>query len=171
MAYAETVDASKPQRDHVKARPTLELVGTITQPARQRQRHKARAKVSNYCDLLPGISGNDPRARRFRDLVNAFIEGLGGLERISEIKLVNLRQLAAIVVRAEDVAAQTVMGKEVDINTQCTLASTMMRLSVGIGMELRNAPEPGAFDPGGLLDRERAAMLAQQQIDHDGEAS
>jgi hypothetical protein len=40
-----------------------------------------RARVTNHKDLLPGLDGRSATARRFRDLVNAFIADMGGLDR------------------------------------------------------------------------------------------
>jgi hypothetical protein len=59
-----------------------------------------RARVTNHKDLLPGLDGRSATARRFRDLVNAFIADMGGLDHCSEIKLGLLRRLAATTVQA-----------------------------------------------------------------------
>jgi hypothetical protein len=121
----ETVIASSPVRVIDDYNPQAANRGELLEhPARTRKRHKARAKASNYCDLLPGVSGNSIEARRFRDLVNAFLTDLGGLEEITEIKLGIVRQLAALTVKAEQIEAQMVMGQQIDISTLCTLAST-----------------------------------------------
>jgi hypothetical protein len=39
-----------------------------------------RSAVTNHKDLLPGLDGRSATARRFRDLVNAFIADMGGLD-------------------------------------------------------------------------------------------
>jgi len=38
---------------------------------------------------LPGLDGRSASARRFRDLVNAFVADMGGLDHCSEIRLGN----------------------------------------------------------------------------------
>jgi hypothetical protein len=48
---------------------------------------KSRSAVSNHRDLLPGLDGRSAAARRFRDLVLAFISDQGGLDGLSEVKL------------------------------------------------------------------------------------
>ena len=45
--------------------------------------------------------GTSSGARRFRDLVHAYISDLGGIDQISEIKLGLLRRLAALIVQCE----------------------------------------------------------------------
>jgi hypothetical protein len=82
-----------------------------------------RARVTNHKDLLPGLDGRSATARRFRDLVNAFVADMGGLDRCSEIRLGLLRRLAATTVQAEMLEARMVNGEAIVIATLCTLAS------------------------------------------------
>jgi hypothetical protein len=95
----------------------------------------ARSRVTNHQDLLPGLDGRSSAARRFRDLVLAYLADMGGLDQCSEIKLGLLRRLAATTVQAELLEAQMVNGKPVDVATLCTLSSTVMRLSSRLGLE------------------------------------
>ena len=94
--------------------------------------------MSNHADLLPAIvDGRSAPARRFRDLVNAFVADMGGLDCCSEIRLGLLRRLAATTVQAEILEARMVNGETIDIATLCTLASTTVRLSQRLGLERR----------------------------------
>jgi hypothetical protein len=95
-----------------------------------------RARVTNH-NLLPGLDGRSATARRFRDLVNAFVADMGGLDRCSQIKLGLVRRLAATTVQAEMLEARMVNGEAIDIATLCTLASTTVRLSQRLGLERR----------------------------------
>ena len=96
-----------------------------------------RARVTNHKDLLPGLDGRSATARRFRDLVNAFVADMGGLDRCSEIRLGLVRRLAATTVQAEMLEARMVNGEAIDIAILCTLASTTVRLSQRLGLERR----------------------------------
>jgi hypothetical protein len=93
--------------------------------------------VTNHKDLLPGLDGRSASARRFRDLVNAFVADMGGLDRCSEIKLGLVRRLAAATVQAELLEARMVNGEQVDIGQLCTLASTTVRIASRLGLERR----------------------------------
>jgi hypothetical protein len=93
-----------------------------------------RSRVTNHADLLPGLDGRSASARRFRDLIGAFIADAGGLDRCSEVKLGLLRRLAAASVLAEVIEARAVNGEPVDVNEFCTLASTTVRLSQRVGI-------------------------------------
>ena len=99
-----------------------------------------RARVTNHKDLLPGLDGRSATARRFRDLVNAFVADMGGLDRCSEIKLGLLRRLAAATVQAELLEAEMVNGEQIDIGQLCTLASTTVRIASRLGLERRTKP-------------------------------
>jgi hypothetical protein len=94
-----------------------------------------RSRVSNHHDLLPGVKGTSSAARRFRDLVSAYLVDMGGVDRCSEIKIGLVRRLAATTVQAELLEARMINGEEVDINTLCTLASTTVRISQRLGLE------------------------------------
>ena len=96
---------------------------------------RTRSAVSNHKDLLPGLDGRSASARRFRDLVNAFVADMGGLDRCSEIRLGLVRRLAATTVQAEMLEARMVNGEQIDISQLCTLASTTVRLSQRLGLE------------------------------------
>jgi hypothetical protein len=92
--------------------------------------------MTNHRDLLPQVAdGRAPQARRFRDLVRAFIADAGGVENCSEVKLGLARRLASITVVVEDLEGRAVNGEVVDLNTLCQLASTAMRLSSRLGLE------------------------------------
>src|SRR5437016_636662 len=94
-----------------------------------------RSRVTNHKDLLPGLKGTSSAARRFKDLVNAFIADSGGIDQCSEIRISLLRRLASVVVQSELLEARMINGDEVDISTLCTLASTVTRISSRLGLE------------------------------------
>ncbi|MGE4255923.1 MAG: hypothetical protein AB7E84_12065 [Xanthobacteraceae bacterium] len=107
---------------------------------------KGRSKTSNHQDYLPGLDGRSSAARRFRDLVNAFVIDQGGIENCSEIKFGLLRRLAAATVQSELLEARMVNGEQVDVATLCTLASTTVRISSRLGIE-RVPKEVDVIDP------------------------
>lgn len=95
-----------------------------------------RSRITNCVDLLPDIRDmRSSPARRFRDLVVAFVQDQGGLDQCSEIKLGLLRRLAAATVQSELIESRMVNGEPIDIATLCTLASTCVRLSSRLGIE------------------------------------
>ena len=115
-----------------RERPSIEATSSpLCEPS-----PRTRSAVTNHKDLLPGLDGRSATARRFRDLVNAFVADMGGLDRCSEVRLGLVRRLAATTVQAEMLEARMV-GDAFDIATLCTLASTTVRLSQRLGLERR----------------------------------
>jgi hypothetical protein len=94
-----------------------------------------RSRLTNHRDLTPGLDGRSPEARRFRDLVRAFVRDMGGVERCSEVKLGLARRLAAASVLVETMETKVVTGEPIDVSEFCNLASTTVRLSSRLGVE------------------------------------
>jgi len=131
-----------------------------TARAKDRKVH-GRSKLTNHRDMLPNEDGRSKAARRYRDLVNAFLQSCGGVELCSEIKINLCRRLAAVTTQSELIEARMVDGKQIDIGLLCTLANTCMRLSTRIGLDRVMKPIPGLHDAGGLLDQ----IATRQQDD------
>jgi hypothetical protein len=94
----------------------------------------ARSRVSNGKDLLPGIDGRSPTARRYRDIVAAVVADQGGEGRVSEAKLSLIRRFSAACVLAEAMEAKLVNGEPIDIAEHSLLASTLVRIAQRIGI-------------------------------------
>lgn len=95
----------------------------------------ARARITNHTELLPGLDGRSAGARRFRDLIGAFVADQGGLDQLSEIKVGLIRRLAAASVMAEMIEAKAMSGADVDVSVFCNLASTTVRIASRLGLE------------------------------------
>ena len=94
-----------------------------------------RSKLTNHKDLLPDIGdGRRSEARRFRDLVRAYLADSGGVENCSEIRIGLLRRLAAATILSEALEARAIAGEPVNITEFCTLASTGVRLAMRLGI-------------------------------------
>jgi hypothetical protein len=92
-------------------------------------------QIANPDDKLPGLFSKSAHARRYRDLVDAFLVDVGGAERCSEIKLSLIRRLAAVTVQAELLESKLMNSVPADLSQLCTLASTTVRLAQRIGIE------------------------------------
>lgn len=101
----------------------------------------ARSVVSNGKRLHPRtIDGRSTEARRFRDLVFAFAEGLGGADRLNEADRALCRTAAGITVELEKLQAAAASGCEVDAETLTRLANSQARVIQAIR---RKTPRPG----------------------------
>jgi hypothetical protein len=97
-------------------------------------RSPQRSRISNGTALLPGIDGRSAAARRYKDLVHAFVSDAGGADVCSEVKLGLIRRLASVTVQSEMLEAKMASGIDIDVGTLCTLASTVVRLSQRLGL-------------------------------------
>ena len=102
---------------------STDSTSVVEAPATAGMHLKARSRVSNHRALLPEVEdGRSTHARRFRDLIRAYVADMGGVDRCSEIKVGLLRRLAATTVQAEMLEAKMVNGEYVDVGTLCLLA-------------------------------------------------
>jgi hypothetical protein len=93
-----------------------------------------RSRVTNGRELLPGVSGKLPMARRYHDICAALVTDSGGVDRCSEARLQLIRRFSAACVMAEEVEAALVNGEEISIAEHSLLSSTLVRLAQRIGI-------------------------------------
>jgi hypothetical protein len=82
-----------------------------------------RSSVTNDPLSIRGVDGRTDEARRFRDLVIAFVDDLGGVEQASEADKALARQAAAAVVASEKVQARIIAGDTVDLEQATRFAN------------------------------------------------
>lgn len=115
------------------------------------RRKKGRSRLTNHRDLLPKIKdGRQSEARRFRDLVRAYISDAGGIENCSEVRLGLIRRLASAVVLSEELELRAINGEPISVSEFCTLASTTVRISQRLG--LNRVPRDAALPPPRVAD-------------------
>jgi hypothetical protein len=103
-------------------------------PALTARKACARSRVSNGQEILPGVDGRSPLARRYRDISAALISDSGGLDRCTEARLQLIRRFSAACVMAEAMEATLVNGKPINIIEHSLLSSTLVRLAQRIGI-------------------------------------
>jgi hypothetical protein len=94
----------------------------------------ARSRVTNGVDILPGIDGRSPTARRYRDICAQVASDQGGAERMSEARMQLVRRFAGLAVLAENVEANLVNGGSVDVVEYSQLTSTLTRVVQRLGI-------------------------------------
>jgi hypothetical protein len=109
-----------------------------TKPALTARKSNARSRVTNGQDLLPGIDGRSPMARRYRDIAAALISDSAGIDQIAEARLQLIRRFSAACVMAEAMEAELVNGKQINIVEHSLLSSTLVRLAQRLGINRRS---------------------------------
>ena len=119
-----------------------------TNAATTQRAPSARSRVSNGRDILPGVDGRSPLARRYRDLVSALVVDQGGADRMSEARVQLCRRFAAAACMAEAMEARLVNGETTDISEHCLLSSTLVRLANRTGLTQIKRLLPPSATPG-----------------------
>jgi hypothetical protein len=98
-------------------------------------RKDQRSRVTNGRDLLPGIDGRSPLARRYKDIASQILVDQGGADRCSESRIQLVRRFAAAAVLAEQMEARLVNEQSINIQDHALLCSTLTRLASRIGID------------------------------------
>jgi hypothetical protein len=86
-----------------------------------------RSALTNGTVLLHGVDGRSAQARRFRDLVIAFADDLGGGDKLKEQEKAIVRTAAALTLRSEALQAAIINGEPIDENQAIRLANAAAR--------------------------------------------
>jgi hypothetical protein len=78
------------------------------------------------------VDGRSAPARRYRDLVKALSDELGGDALLTEPMRAMVRQAAAVTVEAERMQASIINGEDVDTEQLVRVTNTLSRLMNGL---------------------------------------
>jgi len=101
-----------------------------------------RSAITNGTRVLDGVDGRSTSARRFRDLIVAFSDDMGGGE-LSEAERSTVRQAAAITLQQEAMQAAIVRGESIDTEQLTRLSNVAVRLLATLGRKQRNKSVDG----------------------------
>jgi hypothetical protein len=105
----------------------------------------SRSEVSNGTRLLQNVDGRSSSARRFRDLVSAFEQEVGGV--LTEADRGLIRQAASLQLKGEMLQAALVRGEDVDADQIIRIAGTSRRILSSIaGKAAKNKPAGPTID-------------------------
>lgn len=104
-----------------------------------------RSRVTNGTQLLIGVDGRSPTARRFRDLIRAYEDEF---DITTEADRVLVRQAALLALRSEQLQAAVVNGEAVDTELLTNLSGQIRRLLA----DLRRKAQQSAPAPASILD-------------------
>jgi len=92
------------------------------------------SRVTNGCEILPGVDGRSAGARRYHDICASIIDDLGDGEHMTEVRFQLIRRFAAAAVLAEQMEAKFANGETIDIGEHAHLTSTLVRVAQRIGV-------------------------------------
>jgi predicted ATPase with chaperone activity len=127
---------------------------------------RIRSAITNSPFKLRGIDGRSAESRRWRDLVIAYANDVGGVEALSESQRALVTQAATVQLSAEKIQARIVAGEVVDGEELTRLSNVLARLLAAIGARKGNGKSDGST----ALQDYLAARAAEQDADADHEA-
>jgi hypothetical protein len=98
---------------------------------------RLRSRVTNGRALFVAGDGNSAWARRFRDLVVAHANDLGGSDLLSAAQLSLIRRASAIETELEQLEGRLSMGETIDLDVFTRAAGHLRRLFESLGIERR----------------------------------
>jgi hypothetical protein len=139
-------------------RPTKPLVGI---------KSRGRSVVSNgkqlHANAVP-VDGRSHHARRFRDIIQSYVDEIGGTLTESEMGLI--RQAAALALRCEQLQAAIARGEQIDDDLLVRISGTAKRLLGAIGSKGADR-KPGAPNLADWLAERNAAQSSDDTDDED----
>jgi hypothetical protein len=108
--------------------------------AKSAGRVRTRSRVTTGRAVFVEGDGNSRWARRYRDLIAAHCQDLGGVDLLSEAQLSLIRRASAIELELEQAEGKLSMGEAVDLDAFARAASHLRRLFETIGVERRAKP-------------------------------
>ena len=94
----------------------------VRRPSRQ------RAAVTNDPLAMPGLNGNSAEGRRFRDLMLAYSEPLGGLDALGAADIALVREAVSKTMLSEAIAGSLARGEAVDAEQATRVGNTLGRM-------------------------------------------
>jgi hypothetical protein len=88
---------------------------------------KNRSARTNGLIVLHGVDGRSPEGRRYRDLVLAYAEEIGGVASLSEQDAALVRHCACATMQSETLQAAVVRGEHIDTEQFVRLGNGLVR--------------------------------------------
>src|ERR1700730_8854930 len=99
------------------------------------KRARTRSRVTTGRRGFVEGDGNSRWARRYRDLIAAHCQDLGGIDLLSEAQLSLIRRASAIELELEQAEGKLSMGEAIDLDSFTRAASHLRRLFETIGIK------------------------------------
>jgi hypothetical protein len=110
-------------------------------------KRRTRSRVTTGRAVFVEGDGNSRWARRYRDLISAHCQDLGGVDLLSGAQLSLIRRASAIELELEQMEGKLSMGQSVDLDVFTRSASHLRRLFETIGIERRAKTIDQALSP------------------------
>jgi hypothetical protein len=103
--------------------------------AKSAGKRRTRSRVTTGRAVFVEGDGNSRWARRYRDLIAAHCQDLGGVDLLSEAQLSLIKRASAIELELEQMEGKLSLGEQVDLDVFTRSASHLRRLFETLGIE------------------------------------
>jgi hypothetical protein len=103
--------------------------------AKSAGKRRTRSRVTTGRAVFVEGDGNSRWARRYRDLIAAHCQDLGGVDLLSEAQLSLIKRASAIELELEQAEGRLSMGEQVDLDSFGRATSHLRRLFEVLGIE------------------------------------
>jgi hypothetical protein len=101
-----------------------------------------RSRMTNGSQLLPGVDGRSPWARRCRDLITLHVNDKGGPDNVSEAERAIVRRVAVLITELERMEATFALSEgapdAATLDLYQRTANSLRRLLESIGLQRRS---------------------------------
>jgi hypothetical protein len=98
-------------------------------------RARTRSRVTTGRRVFVEGDGNSRWARRYRDLIAAHCQDLGGVELLSEAQLSLIKRASALELECEQAEGKLSMGQEIDLDLYQRMLNSLRRALETLGLE------------------------------------
>jgi hypothetical protein len=102
--------------------------------AKSAGKRRTRSRVTTGRAVFVEGDGNSRWARRYRDLIAAHCQDLGGVDLLSEAQLSLIKRASAIELELEQAEGRLSMGEQVDLDSFGRATSHLRRLFEALGI-------------------------------------
>jgi hypothetical protein len=103
--------------------------------ARPASKRRTRSRVTTGRKVFVEGDGNSRWARRYRDLIAAHCQDLGGVDLLSEAQTSLIRRASAIELELEQMEGKLSLGEQIDLDVFTRSASHLRRLFEVLGIK------------------------------------
>jgi hypothetical protein len=103
--------------------------------AKPANRARTRSRVTTGRRVFVEGDGNSRWARRYRDLISAHCQDLGGQTVLSEAKISLIKRVSTLELECEQAEGKLSMGEEIDLDLYQRMLNTLRRALEALGLE------------------------------------
>jgi hypothetical protein len=112
----------------------------VNKAARSANKRRTRSQATSGRRVFVEGDGNSRWARRYRDLIAAHCQDMGGVDLLSEAQLSLVKRVSTLELECEQAEGKLSMGQEIDLDLYQRMLNSLRRALETLGIERRAKP-------------------------------